>query len=664
MKAKAHRFTMTRRTNFAMFTSLGLALLLLGVTSAPVMTAFEDTETQVFPTEGRQSSLDEQIDCSGYTFEDLFEYDFALFELNILDDWATGDMYANAWVNGSNSAIVRDNLDGLFDTLPGGDNDWISTDERDAVRSIGPKCITDMETRLGMKEGVPHSGDVDWNDFEFVEEGIGLDEVNLVPESHPDARDCQNAGKSLDCKEVPTSTTDDMEISLFVADGETTNVRWDQLPTEGVSNFTLAMNITNMSDAALVVTFPVLQGLRIYDFRVVDNQPESGQTCDHIGEPSFTYLTSGALRVTQLVSFDRTQWDLECAMFMDFTTEEPVGNEPPEWTSTAPANNTKIPTQGTGTWMFVDKATGSAWATDDDGWALNCTFDEAGWSVSKNVIGDFLVTQPAGASQATATCTADDPLNQRNENDTRTWVFGTLFTATGTVDADGKNAVMSIQPGGLVTDFIINAQAVQNGQLGKAGDDVAVSGASSTDAIVSLDNIRPGSFELVVTAQAANMLDYSTNIDFGLVKPNSPPTVSVAVNFNGENATWDDSGYKFEMYGLVSDPDLEVVTLRLTICGEDYQGFNINGINWNVEVSTAICAAYGLTDYNVTITATDESGEDTPLFVEINPPVLDNVPVDPSTPTVVEDEPLPSISLLATLSMLGAAVLLRRKDEE
>ena len=155
MKAKAHRFTMTRRTNFAMFTSLGLALLLLGVTSAPVMTAFEDTETHVFPAEGRQSSLDEQIDCSGYTFEDLFEYDFALFELNILDDWATGDMYANAWVNGSNSAIVRDNLDGLFDTLPGGDNDWISTDERDAVRSIGPKCITDMETRLGMKEGVP-----------------------------------------------------------------------------------------------------------------------------------------------------------------------------------------------------------------------------------------------------------------------------------------------------------------------------------------------------------------------------------------------------------------------------------------------------------------------------------------------------------------------------
>ena len=199
-------------------------------------------------------------------------------------------MYANAWVNGSNSAVVRDNLDGLFDGLPGGNNSWISTDERDAVRSIGPKCIGAMDTRLGMREGIPHSGGVDWNDFEFVEDGIGLDEINLVPDGHPDSRACINAGRSTDCEEVPTSITDDMEISLFVADGETNNVRWDKLPNDGVSNFTMAMNISNMSDAALVVTFPVLQGLRMYDFRVVDNQPESGETCDHIGEPSFTYL--------------------------------------------------------------------------------------------------------------------------------------------------------------------------------------------------------------------------------------------------------------------------------------------------------------------------------------------------------------------------------------
>ena len=160
---------MTRRFS-APLLSLLIALVMLGVTSSPVLTSFNDNPP-VMTTEGRQETLD--VDCSGYTFEDLFEYDFALFELQILDDWATGDMFANAWVNGSNSPIVRDNLDGLFEGLPGGDNEWISTDERDAIRGIGPKCIADMETRLGMREGIPHSGGVDWNDFEFVEDGIG-----------------------------------------------------------------------------------------------------------------------------------------------------------------------------------------------------------------------------------------------------------------------------------------------------------------------------------------------------------------------------------------------------------------------------------------------------------------------------------------------------------
>ena len=210
----------------------------------------------------------------------------------MLDDWATGNVYANAWVNGSNSAIVRDNLDGLFEGSRRRQR-LNRTDERDAVRSIGPKCIADMETRLSVREGIPHSGGVDWNDFEFVEDGIGLDEVNLVPEGHPDARACTNFGAAADCKEVPTSTTDDMEISLSVADGQNHNVRWDQLPNSGVSNFTLAMNISNMSNAALVVTFPVLQGLRVYDFRVMDNQPASAKPATtSVSRPSSTSLTA------------------------------------------------------------------------------------------------------------------------------------------------------------------------------------------------------------------------------------------------------------------------------------------------------------------------------------------------------------------------------------
>ena len=650
---------MAHRLSAPMLASL-VMLVLLGVTSSPVLTNYADTPV-VSTTEGRQDTLD--VDCSGYSFEDLFEYDFALFELNVLDDWATGDMYANAWVNGSNSAIVRDNLDGLFEGLPGGDNDWISTDERDAVRSIGPKCIADMETRLGMREGIPHSGGVDWNDFEFVEDGIGLDEVNLVPDGHPDARTCTNFGAAADCKEVPTSTTEDMEISLFVSDGQTNNVRWDQLPNSGVSNFTLAMNISNMSDAALVVTFPVLQGLRMYDFRVTDNQPASGQTCDHIGEPSFTYLPDGALRVTQLVNFDRTQWDLYCDMFMDFTTQEPEMNDVPAWTGDVPANGTVVPTSGAGTWRFATAEVGNAWAADENGWSLQCTFDETGWSVSTNVLGDFFVTQPADSPQASATCMPVDPLGAIDENDTRTWTFGTLYTATATVDDDGKNARLTITSTGLTNEFLFSARATQNGQLGGTGETVTVAGAPTVMA-VSLQSIRPGTFAFAVMAEASNMLHHEANLALGLIKPNSPPVVSVAVNFDGENATWDESQLKFEMYGLVSDPDLEAVTMSLTICGADYQGFNIDGINWVVEVSTAICLANGLTNYDVLITAVDESGASTQLAVGIASPVAEEPPA--VAPPVVDDETgaLPSLSFMATLSMLGAAMLLRRRNPE
>ena len=107
------------------------------------------TSTTIAEDSGRQ--MDDDVDCSGYTFEDLFEYDNAVFMFQILDDWASSDLYANSWVNETRASVVRDNLDGLFEGFPGGNNSWISTDERDAVREIGAKCIADMYTRIGIR---------------------------------------------------------------------------------------------------------------------------------------------------------------------------------------------------------------------------------------------------------------------------------------------------------------------------------------------------------------------------------------------------------------------------------------------------------------------------------------------------------------------------------
>ena len=117
-----------------------LIMMLLALVSPSIEMSTLDESEPVQTTSGRQGSLD--VDCSGYTFEDLFEYDFALFTLDVNDDWATGVMDAKAWVNGSKSAVVRDNLDGLFEGVPGGDDDWISTDERETFapsdQSVSP----------------------------------------------------------------------------------------------------------------------------------------------------------------------------------------------------------------------------------------------------------------------------------------------------------------------------------------------------------------------------------------------------------------------------------------------------------------------------------------------------------------------------------------------
>ena len=86
---------------------------------AILMATVSMTGTTNAEDSGRQTeNLD--VDCSGYTFEDLFEYNNAIFMFQILDDWATSDLYANSWVNESRASTVRENLDSLFDGVPGG----------------------------------------------------------------------------------------------------------------------------------------------------------------------------------------------------------------------------------------------------------------------------------------------------------------------------------------------------------------------------------------------------------------------------------------------------------------------------------------------------------------------------------------------------------------
>lgn len=606
-------------------------------------------------TSGRQ--LDD-VDCSGYTFEDLFDYNFALFDIDIEDDWATSSMAAVAYVNGSNSATVRENLDGLFDGAPGGNNSWISTDEREAVREIGPKCIVDMDTRLGIREGIPHRGGVDWNDFEFVEEGIALDEVDLVPNGHSEERNCQNLLASNNCTEVPVSVTDDLQISLFVANGENNNMRFDQLPNQGQSNFTLALNVTNMTNANLMLTFPVLQGLRIANFSMRDDGVEINSF-----QPEEIYLPDGRLRVSQQVDYDKSIWPVGRNLFIDFTTAAPESNDIPEWTGAAPSNNSIIPIMNGAEYSAVSGDVISTWASDTNGWNLECSFAEIGWSSSQNQDGDLLVTSPSGTATSTAECAIRDPFGAQN-NDTLTFTFGQPFTATGEI-TDGENIDFTITPSGLVSELSVAAHAHQMQIMG------SMRSASVTNAPVTIslpmEGLRPGNVMVMGTAQNSNMLNFNFMLDFGLEKVSLPPVLELKLNFEGKNATWDASGLKFTLKGEVIDPDGETVSLSLSLCGSQASDFTKVGKNWEIDVSIATCVQQGITDYDVTISATDESGVVSSLSVMVSDPYANNDDSqtnEGSNDGESESSGLPSVSFIATLTvtLLGAAFA-RRKQE-
>ena len=624
--------------------SLVLTVILLMMTLSPIQhqeNGFE--ENIILDAEAREDDVG-QVNCSGLTFEDLFDYDFASFEINILDDWATVDYYANSWVNGSNAATVRENLDELIGTqdVPGGGNGWLSTDERDAVRAIGPDCIADMDTRIGLKEGVAPRHGVDFNQWSFIQDGIALDEVSLVPSDHEEKRNCQNLLASNGCYEVPVSATDDLEISMFLADGETYNTEFNQLSNKGESNFTLAINVTNVTDAIFVFTFPQTQGLRMLDFSTMDD----GIQNDALETPVIENLPNGRMRVSIDVEYPASNYPVIREIFIDFTTLEVEDNDIPIWSSSAPDDGMVIPLSGDGTRILFDGDVTETWASDDHGWTLDCNFVEDGWSSQMDEDGAFIITS-VGTGSSLATCNLVDPYGESSEL-SRTWTFGQLFTSSAVMNEESEELELTITPTGLVGEMTIMAHAHQSDNMADAKTITVATSELTTG--LSLKKLRPGMVMVMGTADATNMMTYSFMLNFGLEKSSSPPVIELVTGISQENATWDDSRLKFTLKGIVIDPDGEEVTLLLSLCGGSTTDFTQVGTNWEIDVSIASCMQQGITEYDVIISATDESGVIGTLSVFVADPYAEDnsdYPGDESKPS--EEGGLPSLSMLSTL---------------
>ena len=129
-----------------------------------------------------------------------------------------------------------------------------------------------------------------------------------------------------------------------------------------------------MSSAALVLTFPQLQGLRLVNSSIQDDNAESNA----MPLPETEYLPDGRLRVSQEVSYASSEYPILRNLFLDFTTQAPETNEIPEWTTDAPVDGTVIP-YTVGTRTLVAGEVTELWATDDSGWALDCQFANQEW---------------------------------------------------------------------------------------------------------------------------------------------------------------------------------------------------------------------------------------------------------------------------------------------
>jgi len=549
-----------------------------------------------------------------------------------------------------------------------GNNSWISTDERDAVREIGAQCISDMYTRIGIREGPAHRGGVDWNDVEFVEEGIGLEEVNLIPEGHPEERSCSGryAFASTDCQEVPTSATNNLEISMFVKEDQTYNTRFNKLANSGQSDFTVAMNVTNMTSATMMFTFPYVDGLRMANWTIQDDGIENLA----VGSIEEIFLPDGSVRVSVDIQYDKEDYPMIRNIFFDMTTSPPETNDFPVWTSNEPADGTIVPmlTTSGNEVVAISGETMEDWATDNDAWGLDCQFAESGWSSRMNSGGELLVN-PGSSQSSDATCHLVDPYGALS-NASHTWRFGepASFSVPDRITRQiSKNwytdsVNIESEPSLLVQNLALTISASQSGSNGPATN-VNLGSTQSNDSI-SLSGISPGPFMVHVIATSPGMLDWEVELDFEIEKENTPPVIDVDMDMiEGTYATWSSDQYSFTLTGTAKDPDGGPVSLSATMCGETSTGFTTNGDAWTVSLSIAKCVADGFTQYGVDLRVEDSAGDWSAVGIIVPDPYASESPGTDTTndDTSEESGGLPSIGIFATITaMLGAALLMRR----
>ena len=669
---------MRSSTKCSLWAILLTALMLASTVQLPTEVS-EEIESS--DTAARQSSV--EAACEGLTFEDMFNYTHATFDIQLNDDWSSAYVQAVAWINGTLSDQVRLDLEGLFEGLPGGDNGWLSSDEYTAIESIAADCVTQTNPRVGFRGGPAHRGGdgVNWYNatWENTEETpLTVEEWNLMPMNHIDERSCVQSPNS-NCVEIPnvpitpgrncdTTINDPDECRIivwlngtFVFDGMTIGG-----PYSG-SNFTLAMNTSNMTNADLAATFPAIEGLRVGMFEECDGRLINQENNDHQGDAPVpgTCAADGTvtqesrlvsiegetrLRVDVHVEYDMNNWPTGQDMFFDMTTEPPAVDDPPQWTTAAPIEGEIMSIADDGVAYFVSTGQMGAWATDDQGSPLIACTGADGWYMSSDGNGLY-ADAPAGQDSTTVACHAMDSSGQTT--DVRNYTLQVPMRVTGS--SSGGTAAMTLTPTAGMPSMDAVIILVQD-DAQTSSDPVVVT--EETVVTVDLSTMSPGPFMVRINAQGSGMSSFSHTYDLSLSKESLPPVIMVSDGFwNGES---------YELSGFVNDPDGDPVTLTGTVTGlgcDDGCGWGTVqavGNNW-------IASGAGLpnSDSNAfTITACDSWNQCVSVTHDAGPtPSDDLVTPPPPPPPATDGGGLPGFSLFAALGAIALAGLGQHRRE-
>ena len=506
----------------------------------------------------------------------------------------------------------------------------------------------------------------------WEDDQTNIGHINGVPMRHSQSRDCQGFSQDgcIEVPVIPASERDcDIDINESLGADECRIELWlnATMVIDGVTDpndFTIAFNSSNMSNARLDFTFPVMPDLRMdmweeCEGRFVgldgenpgtDTAPIRG-SCIGDGTASYELLANddGSLTYSLDSNFSREKWPLGEDVFADFTTSPIPTDEAPTWTQQAPVNGTWIPVVEEGANKLASWEGIASWFDDESGVSnLDVVCNSAGNEISQSIDGSMWINVD-GVTEVS--CEAKDASGKSSGN--RTWNVGVpVSISTPEVilrDQHPLKISFSDSWGGDVTVRLALSQGGQPSEIQEfeKGD--------SSQQVVSLSpqGIVPGPvnvwMELLVGQFSLQHI-----IDIGIVKESTAPSMTISGMGEFDGTMW-------RVGGQYSDPDGEPVTFTIEVDGQEIGQIMVSGNTWESEWIDMSEFSSGV--INVDVTGCDQSGKCTSSSTTVDVALLMEELVDPEIPDDADevDGALPSLGVPSLVVAISLAVLFRRR---